>query len=404
MGVAWRAWREAVERRDRGGREAAARQVERDALAARHAELSALGASAEEWESLSQAQSRLAHAATLLDAAATAETQLTEGDEALGARLAIIAHRLAQAAQHDAALGDIALLADEARIRVEEAARSLRTYRERLDLDPAELARVEIRLAAFHDLARKHRVRPEALPALAEETGRRLAELVAEADAGALERDVVQARQSFDALSRQLSAKRKAAAASLSKRVNAMMKELAMAGGRCDITLTALPEPASYGNERIEFLVATHPKQPLGPLARVASGGELSRLALAIQVVLAEVGRVPTLIFDEVDVGIGGAVAATVGKMLRELGLRRQVLCVTHLPQVAACADEHYRVSKVGKGDAVVSELERLSPGARVEELARMLGGHEITAKTRAHAGELLAQQRAGPVRRSGSR
>ncbi len=404
VGVAWRAWREAVERRDRGDREAAARQAERDALAARHAELSALGASAEEWESLSQAQSRLAHAATLLDAAATAETQLTEGDEALGARLAIIAHRLAQAAQHDAALGDIALLADEARIRVEEAARSLRTYRERLDLDPAELARVEIRLAAFHDLARKHRVRPEALPALAEETGRRLAELVAEADAGALERDAVQARQSFDALSRQLSAKRKAAAASLSKRVNAMMKELAMAGGRCEITLTALPEPASYGNERIEFLVATHPKQPLGPLARVASGGELSRLALAIQVVLAEVGRVPTLIFDEVDVGIGGAVAATVGKMLRELGLRRQVLCVTHLPQVAACADEHYRVSKVGKGDAVVSELERLSAGARVEELARMLGGHEITAKTRAHAGELLAQQRAGPVRRSGSR
>jgi DNA repair protein RecN (Recombination protein N) len=404
VGVAWRAWREAVERRDRGDREAATRQAERDALAARHTELSALGASAEEWESLSQAQSRLAHAATLLDAAATAETQLTEGDEALGARLAVIAHRLAQAAQHDAALGDIALLADEARIRVEEAARSLRTYRERLDLDPAELARVEIRLAAFHDLARKHRVRPEALPALAEETGRRLAELVAEADAGALDRDVVQARQSFDALSRQLSAKRKAAAARLSKRVNAMMKELAMAGGRCEITLTALPEPASYGNERIEFLVATHPKQPLGPLARVASGGELSRLALAIQVVLAEVGRVPTLIFDEVDVGIGGAVAATVGKMLRQLGLRRQVLCVTHLPQVAACADEHYRVSKVGKGDAVVSELERLSAGARVEELARMLGGHEITAKTRAHAGELLAQQRAGPVGRSGSR
>ena len=401
VAVAWRAWREAIERRDRGGREAAARQTERDGLAARHAELSALGASADEWAVLSQAQSRLAHAATLLDAAATAETQLTEGDEALGARLAVIAHRLAQAAQHDQALADIVLLADEARIRVEEAGRSLRTYRERLDLDPSELARVETRLAAFHDLARKHRVRPEALPALAEETGRRLAELVAEADAGALERDAVQTRQSFDALSRELSDKRKAAAAALGKRVNAMMKELAMAGGRCEITLTALPEPASYGNERIEFLVATHPKQPLGPLARVASGGELSRLALAIQVVLAEVGRVPTLIFDEVDVGIGGGVAATVGKMLRELGLRRQVLCVTHLPQVAACADEHYRVTKVGKGDAVVSELERLSAGARVEELARMLGGHEITAKTRAHAGELLAQQRAPTTRRA---
>jgi DNA repair protein RecN (Recombination protein N) len=133
----------------------------------------------------------------------------------------------------------------------------------------------------------------------------------------------------------------------------------------------------------------------------VASGGELSRLALAIQVVLAEVARVPTLIFDEVDVGIGGAVAATVGRMLQQLGLRRQVLCVTHLPQVAACADEHYRVTKIGKGEAVASELARLPAGARVEELARMLGGHEITAKTRAHAGELLAQQRAASPRRA---
>jgi DNA repair protein RecN (Recombination protein N) len=400
VAAAWRAWRDAVERRDRGGREAAARQAERDALAARHAELSALGASDDEWQALSQAQSRLAHAATLLGTATTAETELTEGDEALGVRLASLAHRLAQAAQHDQSLAGVAALADEARIRVEEAGRSLRAYRERLDLDPAELARVETRLAAFHDLARKHRVRPDALPALADETGRRLAELTAVADADALEREAAQARRSFDALSRELSVKRKAAAAGLSKRVNAMMKELAMAGGRCEITLTPLSDPASYGAERIEFRVATHPKQPLGPLARVASGGELSRLALAIQVVLAEAGRIPTLIFDEVDVGIGGAVAATVGWMLRELGLRRQVLCVTHLPQVAACADEHYRVTKAGKGDAVVSELDRLSAGARIDELARMLGGHEITAKTRAHAGELLAQQRAAPSRR----
>ncbi len=244
-------------------------------------------------------------------------------------------------------------------------------------------------------------MRPEALPALADETARRLAELVADSDAGAWERAADQARQSFDALASELSGKRKAAALSLGKKVTAMMKELAMAGGRCEITLTTLAEPASFGAETVEFRVATHPKQPLGPLARVASGGELSRLALAIQVVLAEVGRVPTLIFDEVDVGIGGAVAVTVGRMLRELGLRRQVLCVTHLPQVAACADEHYRVTKIGKGDAVASELARLSAGARVEELARMLGGHEITAKTRAHAGELLAQQREATTRRA---
>ena len=201
----------------------------------------------DEWQTLSHAQSRLAHAATLLEAATTAEAELTEGDAALGARLAALAHRLAQAAQHDLCARRHRPAADEAKIRVEEAGRSLRAYRERLDLDPAELARVETRLAAFHDLARKHRVRPEALPALAEETGRRLAELAAGADADALAREAAQARQSFDALAQQLSVKRKAAAAALGKRVNAMMKELAMAGGRCEITLTPLSEPASFG-------------------------------------------------------------------------------------------------------------------------------------------------------------
>ncbi len=221
VAAAWRAWREAVERRDRGGREAAARQVERDALAARHAELTALGATVDEWQTLSQAQSRLAHAATLLDAAATVEAELTEGDAALGARLAALAHRLGQAAQHDRALADIALLADEAKIRVDEAGRSLRAYREHLDLDPGELARVEARLAAFHDLARKHRVRPEALPELAGETGRRLAELAADADVDALTRGVEQARQAYDGLARELTARRKAAASALAKRVGA---------------------------------------------------------------------------------------------------------------------------------------------------------------------------------------
>jgi DNA repair protein RecN (Recombination protein N) len=170
------------------------------------------------------------------------------------------------------------------------------------------------------------------------------------------------------------------------------MKELAMGSGRFDIALSPVAEPASFGMETVEFRVATHPRQPLGPIARVASGGELSRLALAIQVALADVGQVPTLIFDEVDVGIGGAVAATVGRLLGQLGARRQVLCVTHLPQVAACADGHYRVTKSADAEHVATELTRLDAARRVEELARMLGGHEITAKTRAHAKELLAQ------------
>jgi DNA repair protein RecN (Recombination protein N) len=173
-----------------------------------------------------------------------------------------------------------------------------------------------------------------------------------------------------------------------------MMGELAMAGGRIEIALVPLAQPASYGLEAVEFVAATHPKQPLGALSHMASGGELSRLGLAIQAVLSEVGGVPTLIFDEVDAGIGGAVAASVGRLLRQLGAQRQVLCVTHLPQVAACADAHYRVTKKTRAHSVSSDLAKLGAADRLEELARMLGGREITAKTRAHAKELLAQNR----------
>jgi DNA repair protein RecN (Recombination protein N) len=167
-----------------------------------------------------------------------------------------------------------------------------------------------------------------------------------------------------------------------------------MAGGRLEIALSPLAESASYGLEQVEFRVASHPKQALGPLAKVASGGELSRIALAIQVVTSEVGDVPTLVFDEVDAGIGGAVAAIVGRLLQSLGERRQVLCVTHLPQVAAFADAHYRVSKAGNGEAVTSAVVELRAAERIEELARMLGGSEVTAKTRAHAKELADSHR----------
>jgi DNA repair protein RecN (Recombination protein N) len=212
-------------------------------------------------------------------------------------------------------------------------------------------------------------------------------------DTESLARAEGEALAAYRALAVQLGAKRRLAAMELGHRVTAAMKDLAMTGGRFEVPVTPLAEPASFGTESVEFQVATHPKQPLGALARVASGGELSRLGLAIQVVLADAGSVPTLVFDEVDVGIGGAVAATVGRLLKQLGGRRQVLCVTHLPQVAACAQGHYRVQKRGRADSVATALVRLDLAAKVEELARMLGGHEVTARTRAHARELLAQQ-----------
>jgi DNA repair protein RecN (Recombination protein N) len=401
VAAAWRLWRDADGQRARGEREAATLTAERELLAARAAELAALGATAAEWQELSATQSRLANAAKLLETAAVGEAELVDGEAALNSRLAALIQRLRQALTHDPSLAEIVALADEARIRVDEAGRALRTYRERLDLDPAELSRIEDRLAAIHAVARKHRVAPEALPALAAETAERLAALAESADAEALARAEREALAAYRTLAGELGAKRKFAATELAHRVTATMKQLAMTGGRFDVALTAVTEPASFGMETVEFQVATHPKQPLGPIARVASGGELSRLALAIQVVLADVDQVPTLIFDEVDVGIGGAVAATVGRLLKQLGSRRQVLCVTHLPQVAACADGHYRVLKKGGAERVATELTRLDLAAKVEELARMLGGHEITAKTRAHARELLAQNQR-PVARPG--
>ena len=237
-------------------------------------------------------------------------------------------------------------------------------------------------------------MRPEALPALLAETEARLAALAEAADAGALAKRAAEAEAHYRALAEPLSSKRNFAATELAHRVTATMQDLAMAGGRLEIALVPEAAPASHGLERVEFNVASHPKQPLGPLARVASGGELSRIALAIQVVTSEVGHVPTLVFDEVDTGIGGAVAATVGRSLQALGRERQVLCVTHLAQVAAHADQHLRVTKAGRGNGVATTLERLDGAARVDELARMLSGSEITAKTRAHAKELYEQHR----------
>jgi len=256
------------------------------------------------------------------------------------------------------------------------------------------LKRVEDRLAAIHDTARKHRVRPEALPALLAETEARLAALAESADAAALAQRAAQAQRQYDEGASQLAKKRRFHGNELGHRVTDAMQTLAMSGGRFEIAHEPLAAPASYGFEGVEFRVASHPKQTPGPLARIASGGELSRIALAISVVASEAGAVPTLVFDEVDSGIGGAVAATVGQLLQTLATRRQVLCVTHLPQVAAFADAHFRVTKASGKDGAVSDLEKLKQSERVEEIARMLGGVEVTAKTRAHAKELFEQHR----------
>ena len=390
----WRDWRAAVERRDAAAAARDATAAERDALDERRRDLAALAFSADEWTALTQSQARLAHAAALIETAEAVEHELAEADDGLARRLASLAARLEAGAIHDPALASIAALLEPAHIQLTEAARELRAYRRRLDVDPAELDRIEERQAAIHAAARKHRVRPEALPELLAETESRLAALAESSDFDALAKRASAAESAWRKLAAELTKKRRFAAHELETRVTHAMGELAMKGGRFEIALTPLSEPTSHGAEQAEFRVATHPKQPLGPLAKVASGGELSRIALAIQVVTSEVGAVPTLIFDEVDAGIGGAVAATVGRLMQSLGHRRQVLCVTHLPQVAAFADQHFRVTKLGDDRSVRAEVTALASPARVEELSRMLGGSAVTAKTRAHAKELLEQHR----------
>jgi DNA repair protein RecN (Recombination protein N) len=280
-------------------------------------------------------------------------------------------------------------LLESAEAQAGEAVRELRQYATRLDLDPEALREVEARIEALHAAARKHRVKPEALHQLLSDLEKRLGELELSTDPQALGREVAAARARYDASAAKLSAKRRSAADALSKAVSAGMQQLAMAGGKFSVSLKKNDEPAATGAEDIEFEMASHPSLPLRPLAKVASGGELSRVSLAIQLVAARAAPVATLVFDEVDAGIGGAVADTIGRSLRKLGKQRQVLCVTHLPQVAAAGDAQWNVTKTSTRSEIQVKIRKLDRAARIEELARMLGGSESTA--RKHAAELLA-------------
>src|SRR5258708_943018 len=264
-------------------------------------------------------------------------------------------------------------------------------YADRIELDPKRLHEVEQRLEAAHNAARKFRTRPEALPELLASLRVRLKDLEMTTDLEGLARQEQAARSRYDGLATRLSAERNKAATKLGREVNAAMKELAMSGGRFEVELRSLlPHGSVAGNEQVEFLVTTNPGTEPRPLAKVASGGELSRISLAIQVITSRAAAVPTLIFDEVDAGIGGAVAEVVGRKLKTLGEERQVLCVTHLPQVAAQAREQGSVSKGIDGRGAPRRLAVLHHKSRIEEIARMLGGVAITATTRKHAAEML--------------
>ena len=274
---------------------------------------------------------------------------------------------------------------------MQEAARDLSQYLRRAELDPERLAEVEQRVEALHSAARKHRVAPAGLHDALAQAVARLAELKLSTDIEALKRELAGAAEEYASAAKALSTKRLRAAKKLSAEVTASMQTLALAGGKFEIALQPQGEGGAHGMERIEFLVAGHAGVDPRPLGKVASGGELSRISLAIQVITSKAAKVPTLIFDEVDAGIGGAVAEVVGRLLQELGNERQVLCVTHLPQVASQGAQHWQVGKVTEKGVTRTSLAVLDKAGRVDEIARMLGGSEITPTTRKAAKEMLA-------------
>jgi len=298
--------------------------------------------------------------------------------------------RLGGLIEYDSRLKEVLELLEPAQIQVQEAVYALRRYGERLELDPQRMREVEARLDAIQSAARKYRVQPEALAGMLEASRERLRELGEGGDAEALCKLEDEAHAACVAEAGKLSAGRKKAAKKLAEQVTEAMQELAMAGGRFEVALHAVTEVAASGLETVEFLVSAHKGIEPQPLAKVASGGELSRLSLAIQSVASRVAQVPTLIFDEVDVGIGGRVAEIVGRMLKQLGARHQVMCITHLPQVAASADQQWQVVKTTVSGKVLSRVTELDRSQRVEEIARMLGGVKITETTRKHAAEML--------------
>jgi len=387
---AYRSWRRLEALLAEAESQHARLEQERAVLEAQRAELAGLAPRAGEWDALAREHGRLANAASLLEGAQAAVDVLSEADGACAPQLAALAERLRPLAAHDPALAPVIEMLDAAQAQASEAARTLRQYASRLELDPAALREVETRIEALHAAGRKYRVAPGALPDLAATLAARAGELERAADPEALRRALEEARAALTQAAKQLSAKRKRAAQTLGRAVSEGMQGLAMSGGRFAIRLEPLEAPTAAGAETVAFEVAAHPSLPLRPLARVASGGELSRISLAIQLVVRRYSPVETLVFDEIDSGIGGGVADTVGRSLKRLGAGRQVLCVTHLPQVAAQGDAQWSVRKTEQRGAVHVEVEALDRAARVEELARMLGGAKITATTRRHAAELL--------------
>ena len=391
----WSHWKAAAEALESARNKQADLDRERERLAWQIGEVDKLAPGADEWKELeaehkklSNAQALIAAARGALQAVADADTDADDSAEGLTGRAIDALQEVASFDQH---LAEVVEVLRGAQAQLQDAAHTLSGYLHRTEPEPERLQQLDDRLAAWVALARRYRRPPHELPALLVDWKTELKALDAAADLEALQHDLAQAKTAFDAEAKRVARLRRAAAPQLATTVTQAMQQLGMGGGRFEVALIAQDAPQSFGLESAEFLVAGHEGSTPRPLAKVASGGELSRIALAIAVTTSQLGEAATLIFDEIDAGVGGAVAETVGRLLNQLGRDRQVLAVTHLPQVAACADHHFVVSKLSRDGSTRSDVAGVSGEARVAEVARMLGGERLSGTSLAHAQEMLS-------------
>ena len=387
--AAYLRWVACRQRRQEAEEQEAQRQAERSALQWVLETLTALRPMPGEWEELDTEHRRLAYSEKLREAMTHAVEGLLEADDATASALRRTAGKLEALLDYDPRLGQPLALLDAAAIQVEEAAETLRRLLSAADEDPQRFATLEERISHFHEVGRKLRIAPQNLAEHTVAVQARAAALEGLSDRVALLEEEAKAQELLNDALLALRAKRQVASADLATQVNQFLPALGMPKARLSIRLDAI-EAAAHGADRVVMLFEPHAGAEARPLGKVASGGELSRLGLAIATAAAQASPTPTLIFDEADSGVGGAVAQAVGDMMRQLGLSRQVMCVTHLPQVASRAHQHLRVSKLEHGGITTSAVDLLDPTRRVEEIARMLGGREITDITRQHARELI--------------
>ena len=392
--AAWQAWRQAQQTLADALQAQSTLANERERLAWQIGELEKLNPQVDEWQELSSQHSRLANAQALIDGAnqSTALLEGGESDSESGAlrQLSRTIQTLQSLGQYEAEFNALAEVLASAQAQAEDVAHSLHSYLRKTDLDPQHLAQLDERMGLWLSLARRYKKIPDELPLSLQTWRQELAQLDAAADLDSLQKAEQAAHKACLQAAKAVSNQRQKAAKPLAQAVSSAMQQLGMQGGRFEVQLQTLDAPAQHGLEEVSFLVAGHEGSTPRPVGKVASGGELSRIALAIAVTTSELGEARTLIFDEVDSGVGGAVAETVGRLMKQLGQHRQVLAVTHLPQVAACADHHLLVSKAAAKGQVISQVRGVKGEERVNEIARMLGGEKLSATTLAHAREML--------------